>query len=134
MDLEIEDLGDVVVLTPAEHKIDASNAYMFKEMALRNLRDDRSVYLLDLSAVVFMDSSGIGAVVGVLKGLRPGETLQICGLNPAVDRVFGLLHLKRLFSIHETRDIAFSQYEPAETRADAPYRSSVAPEWTRRVT
>jgi len=111
MKLAVEDLQSVVVLTVQESKLDASISMMFKECAIRELRDDRSIYLLDLTSTMFLDSSGIGAIVGIRKALGRDGRLDLCGLNPAVDRVFSLLKLKQLFKVHETRTAALAEHE-----------------------
>ncbi len=125
MRLTAEDIAGVIVLTPHEDKLDATLSYLFKETALRNLRDDRKRYLLDLSQVRFIDSSGVGAVVAILKGLNAGEKLWICGMSPAVDRVFRLLHLDRIFQIYETREDALDDNDAME-QSSGPWGSGRA--------
>jgi anti-sigma B factor antagonist len=55
---------------------------------------------LDFSGVTFVDSSGLGVLVGALKRLRDGETagtprsLRIVGVRDAVRRVFEITGLE----------------------------------------
>ncbi len=56
--------------------------------------------VLDLSAVEFMDSSGVGALLGVQKRLPAnGEPVTLKGARPAVVGVLELLRLQRVFKI-----------------------------------
>lgn len=104
MRLTSEDFGNVVVITLGEPKLDATIASDFKELAFGMARDDRSFYLLDLSAVTFVDSSGIGSIVGVMKLMGRSKRLELCGLTPAVQKVFKLTRMDKIFKLHETCD------------------------------
>ena len=53
--------------------------------------------LLDLSALDFMDSSGIGFIIGRYKRMkRRGGSVEVIGSNPRVDRIFGMAGLDQL--------------------------------------
>jgi anti-sigma B factor antagonist len=116
MRLKTEDTGQVVVITLDEPKLDATLSLEFKEMASAAVRDDRSVYLLDLSSVSFIDSSGIGSIVGVMKILGRTNRLELCGLTPAVRKVFRLTRMDKIFTLHETRAEALANH-PAPIQA-----------------
>ena len=52
---------------------------------------------LDFSQVTFMDSSGIGMVIGRYKTMAArGGTVVACGLHPPVDRLFRMAGLHRI--------------------------------------
>jgi anti-sigma B factor antagonist len=58
--------------------------------------------VLDLSAVTFIDSSGLGVLVGALKRLREedrGDILVLEGLQEPVRKVFDITGLTDLFRI-----------------------------------
>jgi anti-sigma B factor antagonist len=72
----------------------------------RQLHDvtDRNptVLVLDLHEVTFIDSSGLGVLVGVLKRLREkdrGDVLVLEGLQDTVQKVFDITGLTDLFKI-----------------------------------
>jgi anti-sigma B factor antagonist len=58
---------------------------------------------LDLTAVSFIDSSGLGVLVGALKRLRDGggETFNIVAARSGVRRVFEITGLDQLFVLSE---------------------------------
>ena len=56
--------------------------------------------ILDLSRVDFIDSSGLGAIVAVMKFLAPARQLQLAALTPNVGRVFHLTRMDSVFPIH----------------------------------
>jgi anti-sigma B factor antagonist len=58
--------------------------------------------ILDLSNVTFIDSSGLGVLVGALKRLREedrGDILVLEGLQEPVRKVFDITGLTELFNI-----------------------------------
>ena len=59
---------------------------------------------LDLSAVGFMDSSGLGFIMGRYSLLRElGGTLEIVDPSPATVRILDLAGIKRIIPIHFTQ-------------------------------
>ena len=53
--------------------------------------------LLDVSALEFMDSSGIGLVIGRYKRLaKRGGSVAVIGSNPRIDRIFNMAGLYSL--------------------------------------
>ncbi len=56
---------------------------------------------LDLSGTTFIDSSGLGVLVGALKRLREaeGETITLSGMQDQVRKVFEITGLTTLFAV-----------------------------------
>jgi anti-anti-sigma factor len=56
--------------------------------------------LVDFSAVTFMNSSGLGALVAILKKVRLNDgNLYICSLNEQVKMIFSLTKMDSVFTI-----------------------------------
>ena len=64
--------------------------------------------LLDLSAVDFIDSSGLGALVSVLKRMSPTGKLVVCGLRDAAFNMFRLTRMDKVFPIFPSQDEALN--------------------------
>ncbi len=104
MELARENMGNVAVIRCLEDRLDASAAVQFKD-GFRGLTDDATAhYVLDMSNVQFMDSSGLGAVVAVYKFIGLERRFDIAGLTPMVARVFKLTKMDSVFTIYETMD------------------------------
>jgi anti-sigma B factor antagonist len=58
--------------------------------------------VLDMSNVGFLDSSGLGAVVSVMKALGPVRRLELSGLTATVEKVFRLTRMDSVFIIHKS--------------------------------
>ena len=81
-------------------RLDAAAAGDFKAECAAVWRPTVERLIIDLGAVDFLDSSGIGALLSVHKRLpaeKPGVTL--INLRPPVQAVIELLRLHRIFDI-----------------------------------
>lgn len=92
--------GDVLVIHAREERIDAAGALAFKERMREIIATPSRKVILDLSPVQFLDSSGLGAVVAMMKLLAPERPLELAALTPAVARVFRLTRMDTVFRIH----------------------------------
>ncbi|WP_054304040.1 STAS domain-containing protein [Gemmobacter sp. LW-1] len=100
MNLYARELADTLVVEVGADRIDAACAIQFKD-AMRELAGRAGTrVLIDMSRVRFLDSSGLGAVVAVMKLLGPDRRLELAGLTPAVDKVFRLTRMDSVFLIH----------------------------------
>ncbi len=100
MELLAERQGDMLVVRAAQDRIDAAGAIQFKDRMREITRDSTGRVVLDLSQVQFLDSSGLGAVVAVMKALGPERRLELSGLTPTVQKVFRLTRMDSVFLIH----------------------------------
>lgn len=92
--------ADRLVIEVAEPRIDAAVAIEFKERIRDLIKDAPERVVLELSKVGFLDSSGLGAVVAVMKLLAPERRLELAGLTPTVEKVFRLTRMDSVFVIH----------------------------------
>ena len=100
MDLQTTARDDMLIVTAMEDRIDAAGAIQFKDRMRTLVQHPATRVVLDLSRVKFLDSSGLGAVVAVMKLLGPGRTLELAGLTPTVHKVFRLTRMDSVFTIH----------------------------------
>jgi len=88
-------------------RLDALLAREFKNKIAEQLDAGRRKLVLDMTAVDFIDSSGLGALVGSLKNVtkEQGE-IRIAGLSPQVQTIFELTRLHRIFDLYKTVEAA----------------------------
>ena len=106
MNLESEERGGTLIVTVGEERIDAQVAVQFKDAMRDRTADGMGRVVLDMSHVDFLDSSGLGAVVAVMKHLGSERPLDLAGLTPTVQKVFRLTRMDRVFRIFEDADTA----------------------------
>lgn len=102
MNLEIEHLGEIIVIRVMNDRIDAASAIQFKERMREIVATPSTRVVLDMCNVGFLDSSGLGAVVSVMKALGPIRRLELSGLTTTVEKVFRLTRMDSVFIIHKT--------------------------------
>lgn len=82
-------------------RLDAACAEGVKS-GLKDLVDQGHRHLIvDFANVQFMDSSGLGALVGVLKMMGPGGQVEITNPSSSVLKVMKLTRMNKVFKIHE---------------------------------
>lgn len=99
MQLDTHLADDVLTVRVVESRLDAAVATAFKDRMRAALTAGGRTVVLDLGQVDFMDSSGLGAMIAVLKSMPAARRLELEGLTPNVGRVFRLTRMDRVFSI-----------------------------------
>jgi anti-sigma B factor antagonist len=100
MEIACETQGTTLIARVLEDRIDAAVAIRFKDRMRDLVQSPSDRVILDLSRVGFLDSSGLGAVVAVMKLVGPDRKLELSGLTPTVEKVFRLTRMDRVFTIH----------------------------------
>lgn len=100
MNLSSSMVGDALVVTVEEPRIDAAVAIQFKDSMRAVSEGGPHRVILDMSHVDFVDSSGLGAVVAAMKLLAKNHKLELAGLRPVVAKVFRLTRMDSVFTIH----------------------------------
>lgn len=96
----MEERGEMLIVRVMESRIDAAVAIRFKDCMRELAAAPLPRVVLDLSRVMFLDSSGLGAVVAVMKLLGPDRKLELAALTPGVEKVFRLTRMDSVFPIH----------------------------------
>lgn len=94
--------ADKTVVEIDDARLDASLATPFRDYMFGLIADGQNDLVLDLSRVDFMDSSGLGAIVAVLKHLDGNGGLQLAAPRKAVNDLFDLTCMDQIFKIHSS--------------------------------
>lgn len=89
--------GNVARVRPGVSRLTAINATQFKIEAIELVEGGMSILAIDFSEVEFLDSSGIGALVGILKKIGHRGEIVVCGLNDNLTHLFQITRLDRVF-------------------------------------
>jgi len=102
MSFEEVDQGGYVVLAP-EGKFNLVAAPPVKARIDDLVAQGKANIVVDLHAIDFIDSSGLGALIGGLKAARQqGGDLRIAAAGPQVKAVLKLTNLDRILAPYET--------------------------------
>ncbi len=92
-------------------RLTAAVAPDFKQRLSDAVEVGHNRLILDLSRVTFIDSTGLGALVGVLKRIGSRGDIAVCALQPAVQQMFKLTRMDRVFRIFPDADTALASLE-----------------------
>ncbi len=94
-----------IVLKPKLSRLDAANAASFRREAVPRLKD-KTVCVVDLAGVGFVDSSGLGSLVSLLKAMRPGSQVRLANCAGTVRQLLQLTRLDRIFRTYDSVEAA----------------------------
>lgn len=108
----VEDEGVTVLAVTGE--VDVSTAPKLRQEGVRLLSPERSLLVIDLSGVAFLDSTGLGVIVGILKRVRTlGGELAVAGARNHVRKVFEITRISDVLpmfdTVGEARDAVLAQ-------------------------
>lgn len=82
--------------------LDSVNTNNLRRDILDTINGEVKVILLDLQNITFMNSSGLGALVAILKAVKAkGGELALCSLSDQVRIIFELSRMERIFQVFE---------------------------------
>ena len=88
-------------------EIDVATAPRLREQLIKLVNDEKFRIVVDLGAVDFIDSTGLGVLIGALKRVRTHEgNLSLVCSEPRIVKVFEITGLNQVFQIHQTVDDA----------------------------
>lgn len=109
-------VGGVMVLRPRAERVDASNAGLLKSRFVDLVNDGRRDFVLDFSAVDFMDSTGLAALMSCLKSLGGEGRIVLASLSDKVGKLFRLTRLDQgVFRIYDSPDQALAALAKEES-------------------
>jgi anti-sigma B factor antagonist len=108
MRFEESKIGNVFIAKILESRITADVASRFKQDLIEYVAMGNQTIVLDLSDVTFIDSSGLGAIIGSLKTMGGERELVLCGARDAVSSMFKLTRMNRMFRMFRNREEAAS--------------------------
>ncbi|HEY2428824.1 MAG TPA: STAS domain-containing protein [Acidimicrobiales bacterium] len=92
---------------PLEGDIDLASAPALRARLAEATQDPPARVVLDMSQLDFIDSTGLGVLVGTLRRVRGGGgDVRIGGARPGIERVFSVTGLDRVFHLFPTVDEA----------------------------
>jgi len=110
MDIVDEKMDGVNALR-LEGRLDASSAKDLKEKVGALVQEKRLNLVIDMAAIDFIDSSGLGSLVSSLRSVNKlGGNIKIASLQDHVRAIFELTRLHRIFEIFDEREDAIKSF------------------------
>jgi anti-sigma B factor antagonist len=102
MNLQVSEHDGVQVVAIKHARLDASMALDFRAQLNKLVDDGSKRFVLDMSAVSFVDSSGLGAIVSVLKHTGSTGSIAIAGAQETVGTLFKVTRMDKVFKMFTT--------------------------------
>lgn len=100
-DTDVTDSGTLVIHTRG--RLDLVAAPKLKALIVESVEKEAPNVIVDLSGTEFMDSSGLGALIGGLRTARQaGGDLRIACVQPQVAAVLKLTNIDRVLRPHSS--------------------------------
>jgi len=106
--IETRHVGEVLVVTIQQTRLDAIIAPQLKVTLWDLVGEGAEQVIIDISAADFMDSSGLGVLISLLKLLGTEGDLKVVGAHGAVAQTFNITRMDRVFPMYDSVDAALA--------------------------
>jgi anti-sigma B factor antagonist len=105
--LEVDETHPPYTVLAVTGEVDVYTAPRLREKLVELVSQNKLQVIVDLEGVDFLDSTGLGVLVGGLKRLRShdGDLGLVCS-QPRVLKVFEITGLTKVFAIHDSLEAA----------------------------
>ncbi|MDF3821850.1 STAS domain-containing protein [Leptospira sp. 96542] len=98
--LHSEQIGEVLVIH-IQGNMDVHNTHKIEQNLISMVKSAQKSVIYNLSEVPFISSAGLRMLVTSLRLCQELKiTISICGLQPAVEKVFDIVGMQQLFTIY----------------------------------
>ena len=116
MEITVKDKDGATVLM-LSGRLDLASGTTLKEQVKSQLKKGNTMIHLNLAQVDFINSSGLGALVSIMKEVRMQKgRFTLSNLASYVQEIFEITQLSHIFEIYSTEDEAVSSYRVAVAR------------------
>lgn len=103
MEIQKTILDQVVLLHPRGNILSSADANRIHQMVHEELEANRRNFILDMSDVLLINSSGVGILIGTLTAARNQDgDVKLVSVNEKVANIFKMMHLDQVFSLYDT--------------------------------
>ncbi len=109
LQISVEEKG-AVLLVRLIGELDHHTAEELRAQVEERLKRDVKHIVLNLEQLSFMDSSGLGVILGRYKQVKAiGGEMVVCAISPAVKRLFELSGLFKIIRLEENEEYALQK-------------------------
>ncbi|MDX1672069.1 MAG: STAS domain-containing protein [Balneolaceae bacterium] len=112
MNWDINEKYNCVVITLSGKIMGGPHAEDFRDDLHKLIENDKKNVVVDLSKVKFMNSSGLGILIGGLTTMKnAGGDMKLAGATEKIQSLLMVSQLNRVFDNYETLDEATEAYQ-----------------------
>ena len=115
MQIKIKCRGDCLIVR-LNGELDMASVQIFKDKVIPALdKNNLNYLLLNLKNVSFIDSTGLGAILGRYRILsRKGGGILLVGLKPQVKRIFLFFVMLKIMNVYDSEENALMSLNDEE--------------------
>ena len=111
MDIQTQEKNNVYTLS-LKGRLDLSSGAGLKEKVKSLMAENHNTIHLNLKEVDFINSSGLGVLVSIMKEIRLQKgRLTLSNLASYVQEIFEITQLSHIFEIYESEEEAIGSYQ-----------------------
>ena len=111
MNIDVKEQDDVAVLTVKGNMMGGPETIAVHDKVKELIDQKKTKAVIDLSHVKWMNSSGLGTMMGCLTSLKSANgDLKLCGVTDKVKSLFMITKLITLFETYETPEEAIKAF------------------------
>jgi anti-sigma B factor antagonist len=108
--------GQKLAIVPLEGRFDAKAASEVRQLLQQVLDFGYHNLLIDMSAVTFMDSSGLGVLISALRNCRAaGGNLSLCCVPESVSLVLSLTSMEKVLTCFDDLETGIANFSTASS-------------------
>jgi len=114
MQIDIDARGEGLAVVNLQGRFDAAAAPTFKQQIIEAISQGNVGLALHIAHVFFMDSTGLGVLVSVLKAARRAQgDVSIIAPSAQVEKLLRLTAMDRVFKVFGSEEEALRQFQRA---------------------
>lgn len=88
-----------------EGDMDIYTSDIFKDQAIKSFEEKKADLLIDGKRLDYIDSTGLGALIGILKRVKEADhKIHLTNIKPNIRKLFDITELDKLFIIRGEDD------------------------------
>jgi len=111
MKFDLREKNGVVIITIEGKMVGGPDATLLSEKLHEYIESQTNSMLLDMAKVDWMNSSGLGILIGGLSTVRSrGGNLKLLHVGKKPRELFAITKLDRIFEMHDEEDTAIASF------------------------
>jgi anti-sigma B factor antagonist len=111
MKFDLREKNGVVIITIEGKMVGGPDATLLSEKLHEYIENQKNRFLVDMAKVDWMNSSGLGILIGGLSTVRSrGGNLKLLHVGKKPRELFAITKLDRIFEMHEEEETAIASF------------------------
>jgi anti-sigma B factor antagonist len=112
--IETKSLEEIAQVIEVQGEIDVYTSPRVKEIVTELIEKGNYNLIINLEGVRYIDSTGLGILIGALKRVREKDgCINLVCNNPQIKKIFNITGLVKIFGIFKSEEEAFNSLKTA---------------------